>query len=71
MVSNTSHRYNLLPLLRFRPGGVQRELVVCAHRAQRYTFLNYRTNNMPLKASFKSNTSLHRLLVWIVRVQVF
>ncbi len=24
----TSHRYNLLPLLRFHPGGVQRELVV-------------------------------------------
>ncbi|KQR67347.1 hypothetical protein ASF92_16730 [Pedobacter sp. Leaf176] len=23
-----SHRYNLLPLLRSRPGGVQRELVV-------------------------------------------
>ena len=24
----TSHRYNLLPLLRSRPGGIQRELVV-------------------------------------------
>ena len=23
-----SHRYNLLPLLRSRPGGVQRELIV-------------------------------------------
>lgn len=31
-VSNTSHRSTCLPLLRFRPGGVQRELVVCAHR---------------------------------------
>ena len=34
-VSNTSHRSTSLPLLRFRPGGVRRELVVCAHRAQR------------------------------------
>lgn len=25
---STSHRYNLLPLLRSGPGGVQRELVV-------------------------------------------
>ncbi len=25
---NTSHRYDLLPLLRSSPGGIQRELVV-------------------------------------------
>jgi len=25
---STSHRYNLVPLLRSRPGGVRRELVV-------------------------------------------
>lgn len=33
------NRYNLLPLLRFHPGGIHRELAARPSRAQKYTFI--------------------------------
>lgn len=36
----TSHRYDRLPLLRSRPGGVQQELVVWDLPVQRYDFIS-------------------------------
>ena len=59
---DTSHRYNLLPLLRSNPGGIQRELVV-------YDLPKHKGNHFFVVANTKSkkNCILQHLLPWKCR----